>query len=86
MSQISFQAALTCTHGLYPSAICNYAKSTAWMLLGTSAGAGNGAKSAEAANWKLHAKMLLGMDAYPNGYISQEAERRKKQGQERTVG
>ena len=39
------------------------------MLLGTSAGAINGAKSTEEANWKQHAKMLLGMDVYPNGCI-----------------
>lgn len=56
------------------------------MLSGTSAGAGDGAKSTEEANWKQHAKMLLGMDIYPNGYIIQEAERRKKQCQERKVG
>ena len=45
------------------------------MLLGTSAGAGNGAKSTEEANWKQHAKMFLGMDIYPNGYMKQETGR-----------
>ena len=47
------------------------------MLLGTSAGAGSRTKSTEEANWKQHAKMLLGMDIYPNGYIIHEAESTK---------
>lgn len=33
-----------------------------------------------------NAKMLLGMDVYPNGCITPEAERRRKQYQERKVG